>query len=112
MVSAHLPTADQIDRWANYLPAESELPRLVRRLIRRTAKPSRLDAPAGSSVRAPGWDLVAEVREGNDWVPTGNSFWEMGTDRDPRRKAQDDYKKRTAETPEAIRKGSTFVFVT
>jgi hypothetical protein len=107
-----LPTADQIDRWAEIRTgAETALPRLVRRLITATARPRWITMPAGAAVRFPGWDGEVDVAAGNAWVPDGRSFWEMGTNADARDKAQRDYRKRTDETPEAVRKSSTFVFV-
>ncbi|MFN8521145.1 MAG: hypothetical protein U0667_17550 [Chloroflexota bacterium] len=112
MFSPLLPTADHIDRWAEIRTgAETALPRLVRRLITATTDPRWIAMPAGAAVRFPGWDGEVGVAAGNSWVPAGASFWEMGTNADPRDKAQRDYRKRTDETPEAVRRRSTFVFV-
>jgi len=86
------------------------LPILVRKLIVETAKPTEIAMPGGDSVGRPGWDGVLTVTDGNAWVPTGSSRWEMGCDKDVSRKAEEDFKKRTAE---CIGAGadSSFVFV-
>lgn len=111
MFSSLLPDADAIDLWATQRLAESELPRLVRRLIATTTDPTWIDMGAGTAVRFPGWDGVLKVPTGNMWVPTGDSYWEIGTGGDPDGKADRDYSKRTKATPEAVRLASKFVFV-
>lgn len=112
MFSALLPSADDLHEWASRVVATQELPRLVRRLIASTVEPTWLEAPAGTSVRFPGPDLVLRVPVANPWVPGGDSLWEMGTGADPEDKADSDYDKRTAQVPEAVRHATTFVFVT
>lgn len=106
-----LPSADDLNAWAQSLPAESELGRLVLKLIVQTASPTGLRIPVGKAGNTPGWDGVINVATGNFRVPSGPSFWEWGAGPAPE-KAQRDYKKRTEETDEAVRKTSTFVFVT
>jgi hypothetical protein len=46
------------------------------------------------------------------FVPSGCSYWEIGTGLDARVKATSDYKGLTKAMPESKRKDSTFVFVT
>lgn len=106
-----LPNADDLNLWAQSLAAESELGRLVQKLIVQTASPTGLRIPVGKAGNTPGWDGVVNVAEGNFRVPSGQSFWEWGAG-PAADKAQRDYKKRTDETDEAVRKASTFVFVT
>src|SRR5690606_20404399 len=54
-----------------------------------------------------------KVREANNWVPLGQSVWEMGCGEDYRRKAEADYRKRTTNVPPGIDPSqTTFVFVT
>ena len=96
-----------IVNWADKPDAQHRLPEFIRRLILATVPmPSLLHMPSGSSVWRPGWDGVLVVKSGNAWVPDGASKWELSCEKQPKRKATADYKKRTAE-PEA-----TFVFVT
>jgi hypothetical protein len=106
-----LPNAEDLNVWAQSLAAESELGRLLQKLIVQTASPTGLRIPVGKAGNTPGWDGVITVAEGNFRVPSGQSFWEWGAG-PAADKAQRDYKKRTDETDEAVRKASTFVFVT
>ena len=106
-----LPTADDLNDWALRLTAESELGRLVLKLVVQTASPSGLRIPVGKASNTPGWDGAINVATGNFRVPSGPSFWEWGAG-PAAEKAQRDYKKRTDATDEAVRKASTFVFVT
>lgn len=111
MFSSLLPDADAIDLWATQRLAEAELPRLVRRLITSTTRPTWIDMNAGTAVRFPGLDGTLSVETGNTWVPDGESRWEIGAGSDPGTKANSDYDKRTAQTREAERKALAFVFV-
>ena len=77
-----------------------------------TVPPSLLQIPSGSSVWQPGWDGLAVVGDGNIWVPSSASAWEFGTGKSPRRKATEDYRKRTEATMDADRSDTVFVFVT
>lgn len=105
------PDAEDLNLWAQSLAAESELGRLVQKLILQTASPTGLRIPVGKAGNTPGWDGVVNVAEGNFRVPSGQSFWEWGAG-PVADKAQRDYRKRTDATDEAIRMASTFVFVT
>lgn len=79
MLFALLPTAEDIEQWADSLLAPEDLPRLVRKLIVATTEPTHLDIGAGKAVRFPGWDGEVAVGSGTAWVPVGRSNWEMGT---------------------------------
>jgi hypothetical protein len=108
-----LITANDLALWANRRDAQERLPQLVRRLILTTVSGfSRLHFPAGEGIQYGGWDGLAEVAEGNAFVPNGLSVWEMGTNRNPKQKAENDYLKRR-EDPLGINPAdATFVFVT
>ena len=91
--------------------AERELPRLVRRLIEETV-PSveKIRMPAGTGVAQPGWDGIVECAEGNRFVPSGSSRWELSAQKtDPDRKARSDYTKRVKSTPPSERSASAYV---
>jgi hypothetical protein len=105
--------AIHLARWADTPEARHTLPLLLRRLIRRTV-PSliALNFPRGEQVQRPGFDGLVNTPVGNEFVPAGLSRWEMGVDKDPKKKAQDDFDKRTAQTPADERKDTAFVFVT
>lgn len=102
-----------IRQWADRHECRRSLPVLIRRLIRETTPSlASLRFPGNEAVDLPGLDGKAESQSATSWVPQGQSVWEMGCNQDPRRKADDDYEKRTAETPQEVRGESSFVFVT
>lgn len=105
-------TATQLVDWADTKAAQSDLPRLVRRLCFGAGSTRQIAFPAGDSTYTPGWDGVLHSEQGNAWVPTAASRWEMGCDKGITAKANGDYQKRTAQTAEAERLTTTFVFVT
>src|SRR5262249_42140279 len=99
--------------WADSLGARAILPQLVRRLVAATGKGvTRTEFPAGEQVQRPGWDGVVEAAEQEAFVPAGTSAWEMGVDKDPKGKAEDDLKKRTKSPRGLDRRKTTFIFVT
>jgi hypothetical protein len=106
-----LPDADRIERWAiERSEAQEDLAQLIRDLIAETAMPTHLDVPTGRAVVEPGWDGIV-TSPGNAWVPAGRSCWEWSVGA-PEVKAQENYRKRTDNTPEAERNETTFAFVT
>ena len=84
-----------IEQWADKPDAPHKLPELVRRLILASVPmPSLLHMPSGSSVWRRGWDGLLVVENGNAWVPDGASAWELSCQKEPKRKATQDYGKR------------------
>jgi hypothetical protein len=86
--------------WADRVSAQSEFPRLVRRLILETGEDVvGLDFPAGEGVSVGDWD--GSVRSGSDtpFIPAGLSVWELSVNKKSSQKADADYAKRTA-TPD------------
>jgi len=106
--------ASQLNNWSDTAEAEHDFPKLIRQLVLATLPepPSRIDIPSGSSVRLPGWDGILEVGHGNAWAPSGVSGWEFSCDKRSKRKASEDYEKRTADPLEINRATTTFVFAT
>ena len=105
--------ATKLEEWANTLIARATLPQLIRRLIRATGKPfTRVEFPAHEGVQRTGWDGIVEAEETDEFVPAGTSRWEMGVDKDPRKKAEGDFGKRTKAAGGLDKKKTTFVFVT
>ena len=102
----------QIDAWADQNEeARSRLPVLVRRLIRSTGRElRRVDFPAYGEVQRDGWDGLVEAEAATPWIPRGRSGWEVSTAKDPRKKAEKDFKSRLAE-PATLRAEVSFVFV-
>ena len=105
--------SSEISNWADKPDANHQLPESVRRLILATIpRTARIVMPSGSSVRMPGWDGLLEVPEGNTWVPKGKSAWEFTCDKESKRKADDDYDKRTKDPLGVDPTQTTLVLVT
>lgn len=111
----HQADGTDLDRWADTISARSDLPRLVRRLIRaENDQVQRADMRAGEGVGLSGYDGYVEVEAGRStsFVPEGLSIWEMGVGVDPAKKAQDDWRSRKNDPRGAVPAEMTFVFVT
>ena len=88
MSYATLIRAVHLQERASYLLVRQKLSALVRRLVHATVdKPTLTQFPADEGVDRRGWDGMVECAVGNAWVPTGKSVWELGTDSNPREKA-------------------------
>jgi len=113
MSTPDLVNATDLTLWANTRDAQGRLPQLVRRLVLATTRDVvRTHFRSSDGVLYSGWDGIVESLSGSPFVPVGTSVWEMGTNQDPRDKAEDDYKKRTA-NPLGLNSADTaFVFVT
>ena len=109
----NIVTAKHLQSWADTLTAREELPGLVASLIRASC-PSLQSYrfPSGDASQTHGFDGVAEVVEGNVFVPVGRSIWEFGAGKDYKAKAGKDYDKRTNELSQEERAKHTFIFVT
>jgi hypothetical protein len=108
-----LVDATDLHRWADRLDARSRLPELLRRLIH--ASPSsieRIGFPAGEGVQQGGWDGVLIAQSTHPFVPDGYSVWELGVNSKVKAKADEDYRKRTAEPRGLNPNETTYVFVT
>lgn len=111
-MSSLLTSADLVE-WSERLDSQGHLPTLVRRLIMGTVRPDRVRVPSAESVALPGLDGELNVAGGSKpFVPAGTSVWEFGTNYARKKKATEDYEKRTQQTPKSTRKSTTFVFVT
>lgn len=110
---AMLVNGTDLTEWANRRVAQSELPRVMRRIIHGTAEQvRRIGFPADEGVQLGGWDGIVEVAVGNVYVPEGVSVWELGTNGDIRRKANGDYDKRTDDPGDLDAASATFISVT
>lgn len=107
-------TASQIIDWTNNhaKEAQAELPRWIRKLCYQPSSTREIAFPAGDSTYRPGWDGKLFCEQGNAWVPSGASYWELGCDTDVGGKASSDYGKRTEATDPNERTQAAFVFVT
>jgi addiction module HigA family antidote len=108
-----LVDATDLVGWAERREAQGQLPRVVRDLVLATAgRAERVVFSADESVQLPGWDGIVDASQGNALVPDGLSAWELGTNRDVKRKADADYAKRTEDPLGIDPSETTFVFVT
>jgi hypothetical protein len=100
-----------LENWARSRQAQSELPRLIRWLIKASINPSRLSMPSGNAVGLSGLDGVVQNNEQNEFVPMGRSVWEIGTNNEFMSKASNDYRKRTNSNEITAKSEITFVIV-
>ena len=105
--------ATDLMHWADRPDCQHRLPELIRRLVSATVENSPpVDFPSGSSVHVGGWDGQIAVDEGNAWVPSGGSSWELSCQKDVKKKADLDYEKRSEDPLGVDPPETTFVFVT
>ena len=105
--------AKQIEEWSESMMARAELAVLLRRLVISTGdRLTKVDFPAFENSQRKGWDGQVNADAANPWIPLGESGWEFGTSRDPRRKAEDDFNARTKSIEPEIRENISFIFVT
>lgn len=105
-----LVTAVEIQQWADRDDAKTSFPELMRRLLAQAPGITNLDIRAHEGVAAPGWDGAASST-GSTYLPVGELRFEFGTNKDVKRKAQNDYNKRLAELEDRCSK-LVFVFAT
>jgi addiction module HigA family antidote len=105
--------AMQIEAWSEQLESRSDLPAFVRRLVISTGKGlAKVDFPAFENSQRKGWDGEAISGFATPWIPLGRSGWEFGVNKDPARKAEDDFLARLKSVKPKARHETTFVFVT
>lgn len=112
-LTMNIVTAGHLHSWSDSLAAREDLPGVVASLIRASC-PSLESYRflCGDASQMHGFDGVADVVEGNVFVPEGRSIWEFGAGKNYKSKAGDDYDKRTKELSPAERSNQSFTFVT
>lgn len=110
-------TATQLNQWADKIESRSLLPELVKKLIYASKHGlTDVDIPTGEQIQHPGWDgVVVSKSESNDnevFLPNGTCLIEMGTNKDIKVKAEDDYRKRCNDSHGYNKKKCAFVFIT
>jgi len=108
-------TAAEIDNWTTKEPrrAQELLPQLVWKLILGSCKHVKdHHFPYGKAIQYSGYDGFLDTDEEHQFVPTGRSVWEFGTDEDAKGKLNDDYEKRTDNPNGVVLNETTFCFVT
>lgn len=106
--------ANDIIEWVNdNLSARARLPVLLRTLVNSTgANLEIVDFPGNDDSQRKGTDGIVKAQSGNQWIPKGESIWEFGVDKIPKKKADHDFEARLESVPKLERAEKTFVFVT
>ena len=98
--------------WASSEGASLRLPELIRRLVEETTPAgTHVDFPAGTGVLSGGWDGLVLCEGDHPFVPSGRSGWEVSTEKNSNRKAQQDYENRCGKVPREARAGMVYVAV-
>ena len=106
--------ARQIEGWADsQIEARTDLPVLLRKLVQSTGNDLlNVDFPGYDNAQRKGNDGFVAASAATPWVPEGSSYWEFGTNKKPRTKADSDYSARLHSVGLTERANSTFIFVT
>ncbi len=114
MDHTHIVQASDLERYADRRDSQGVIPELVYLLVRQSVNEINVcRIPYGDQVNQPGMDgLVEAVDSYREFVPSGTSYWEIGTGGDPQSKATSDFRKRTDDIDDEDRARSAFVFVT
>ena len=124
MDHTHIIHDVDLERYADTRDSEAVIPELINLLVKASV-PNLTECriPYGGSVNQSGWDGLVQAGEAfREFVPEGDSYWEIGTGADPQDKATEEFRKRTptlsdadranATFSDADRANATFVFVT
>ena len=102
-----------LQNWAQTRDCQEHLPFVIRRLIRATiSNITFISFPAGGNIVYPGWDGKLESLEETEYIPKGLSVWEIGTNQDIKKKAEEDYQKRKQDTLGLNPSEAVYIFVT
>ncbi|MBV1708279.1 MAG: hypothetical protein KMY54_00330 [Erysipelothrix sp.] len=114
MEHAYIVKSGDLSRYADTRDSQAVIPELIYLLIRQSVSDaSECRIPYGDAVNQPGLDGIVKCNNGYfQFVPEGISYWEIGTGRNPQKKATDDFRKRTDKLEDPERADSSFVFVT
>ena len=88
--------ATNLKQWAVRRDCQEILPLLIKRLIRATVKEIKnIRFPSGESVQIRGWDGILNAKSETEFIPSGESAWEISARKDFKCKAETDFNKRT-----------------
>jgi tetratricopeptide (TPR) repeat protein len=105
-----LATPDDLNAFATTESSRRLLPRLVARMLGSEPGVVGVDMPTG--VWRPGWDGVVTDAPGSDFIPSGQSAWELSNAKSPAAAADENMRKRTLDSEGLDPMDTTFVFVT
>ena len=112
MPAPHLATADDLNAWADRTESRAEFPDLVRRLVLDAPTPTKVSFRSHGGTDLGGYDGWVEASTPTPFIPAGTSVWELGTNKQIRRKANGDIKARTDDPAPADPATTEFVFCT
>lgn len=112
MPAPQLATSDDLAAWADRTESRAEFPDLIRRLVLDAPTPTRVSFRSHAGTDLGGYDGWVESPVPTPFVPAGTSVWEIGTNKDVRRKANGDLKARTDDPDPADPAATEFVFCT
>ncbi|WP_299223826.1 hypothetical protein [uncultured Psychroserpens sp.] len=110
-----LVNSTDLKHWADTLESKSLLPLLIRKLILSGIKienVKRIEFPYGDDIQTGGYDGDLETEEGNLYIPEGNSVWEFGVTEKKKKKADEDYEKRTKNPLGKVQSETSYINVT
>ncbi len=114
MEHTQIVSAGDLERYSNITDSQRVIPELIWLLVNASIDDlSQCRIPYGDNVNQPGLDGLVETPSGfQQYVPTDSSYWEIGTNQNPIKKATSDFKKRTSQIPDIERAVTSYVFVT
>lgn len=114
MDHTQIVSASDLDHYASIRNSQAVIPELIYLLVKQSVPPPTLcRIPYGDAVNQTGWDGHVKIGEGFlEFVPSGTSYWEIGTGANPQAKATKEFEKRTGKLTDEERSDAIFVFVT
>lgn len=104
--------ASDITRLFETPQSRPKLPVFLRTLIRSTSsKRLKCNFPGDEDGERPGWDGFTVADVDTEWVPDGRAGWEISTEKNVSKKANEDYRKRSTSSDDD-KQETTYVFVT
>lgn len=93
--------------------AQELFPELIRKLIVASLnKNGNPHFPSGASIYVHGWDgIVKNNLNNNSFVPIGDSYWEIGTNKNAFSKIEKDYNKRITDSTITLKKNYSYISV-
>ena len=114
MDHTHIINAGNLERYANNRDSQAVIPELVYWLVKQSVPNLSLcRIPYGDAINQPGWDGLVRTEEAfPEFVPKGDSYWEISTEKNPQKKATEVFDDRMDTLSESDRAKASFVFVT
>ena len=113
MENTQIVNASELEQYSDRRESEAVIPELVWMLVKEVSDLTSCRIPYGDAVNQPGWDGLVETKNGfKQFVPSGKSYWEIGTSARPQDKATRDFRARTRKMTEQERGEASYVFAT